>query len=101
MFPPPTTTATSTPSACTRSTCSAMALMRSGSAPYSRSPISASPESFRRMRSKAAEALLLAHLITTEAPDHDVLARLRRGGRAQVLDRLAAVLLAVHVLLVQ
>src|SRR3954469_4743630 len=101
MLPPPTTTATSTPSACTRSTCLAMALMRSGSAPYSRSPMSASPESFRRMRSKAAEALLLAHLVAREPADHDVLTRLRRRGRAQVLDRLTAVLVLVHVLLVQ
>src|SRR3954467_14999398 len=101
MLPPPTTTATSTPSAWTRSTCSAMALMRSGSAPYSRAPISASPESFRRMRSNAAEALLLAHLVAREAADHDVLAGLRSRGRAQVLDRLPAVLVGVHVLLVQ
>src|SRR4051794_38024981 len=101
MLPPPTTTATSTPSACTRRTCSAMASMRSGSAPYSRSPMSASPESFRRMRSKAAEALLLAYLISGEPADHDVLAGLRRRGRAQVLDRLAGVLVAVHVLLVE
>src|SRR3954454_17131361 len=101
MLPPPTTTATSTPSAWTRSTCSAIALMRSGSAPYSRSPMSASPESFRRMRSNAAEALLLADLVAREATDHDVLACLRRRGRPHVLDRLAAVLVLVHVLLVQ
>src|SRR3954447_12108609 len=101
MLPPPTTTATSTPSACTRSTCLAMALMRSGSAPYSRSPISASPESFRRMRSNADDALLLAELVPGEPADHDVLPRLRRRGRAQVLDRLTAVLALVHVLLVQ
>src|SRR3954451_12711270 len=101
MLPPPTTTATSTPSACTRSTCLAMALMRSGSAPYSRSPISASPESFRRMRSNADDALLLAELVPSEPADHDVLTRLRCRGRAQVLDRLTAVLVLVHVLLVQ
>src|SRR3954463_14299735 len=101
MLPAPTTTATSTPPACPRRPCSAMASMRSGSAPYSRSPMSASPESFRRMRSKAAEALLLAYLISGEPADHDVLAGLRRRGRAQVLDRLAGVLVAVHVLLVQ
>src|SRR3954451_3722420 len=114
MLPPPTTIATSTPRSHTRCTSAAIAAMRSASAPYSALPISASPESFRRMRLKAGRApsaegcalssklsLRLADLEASEAPDHDVLTRLRRGGRAQVLDRLAAVLVLVHVLLLE
>src|SRR5207342_1237009 len=79
----------------------AMRSICSGSVPYSRSPIRASPESFNRIRVKAAEAkapLLLPHL---EASEADVLARLGRDLRAQVLDRLALVLVLVEVLLVQ
>src|SRR3712207_2152271 len=60
------------------------------------------------MRLKAAAPLsakaalaLLAHLKAREAADDDVLARLRGRRRAQVLDRLAAVLVAVDVLLVE
>src|SRR4051794_9697900 len=108
MLPPPTTTATSTPRSCWRRTCSAIAAMRTGSAPYARSPISASPESFSSIRLKAGPASasatrsgLLADLVAREAADHDVLAGLRRRGRAQVLDGLAAVLVLVHVLLVE
>src|SRR5439155_26586529 len=52
MFPAPTTIATSTPWSRTAVTCRATAVTRSGSVPYSSSPISASPESFRRMRLK-------------------------------------------------
>src|SRR3954447_3908408 len=119
MLPTPTTTAISTPRACTRRTCSARAAMRSGSAPYSSGPISASPDSLRRIRLKAGAGsppassratsgprrgwgpLLAAHLEAGEAADDHVLAGLRSGGRAQVLDRLALVLVLVHVLLVQ
>ena len=46
----PTTIATSTPASCTCVTWRATAATRSGSVPYSRLPISASPESFSRMR---------------------------------------------------
>src|SRR5947208_14692495 len=104
MLPPPTTIATSTPRRHTRCTSAAMAAIRSASAPYSALPIRASPESFSRTRLKAGRAPsvegcpanprlgLFAYLIPGEAADHDVLARLRRGGRAQVLDALAAVL---------
>src|SRR3954471_7780579 len=126
MLPPPTTTATSTPRSCCLRTWSAIAAMRAGSAPYSRSPISASPDSFNRMRLKAGSASvmlsrsasvrtrrgrpkcwqcgalnLLADLEPGEAPDHDVLACLRGGRRAQALDRLPRGLVRVHVLLVQ
>src|SRR4051812_37419123 len=80
--------------------------MRVGSAPYSRSPISASPDSFKRTRRKAGcpfcdSGLLLAHLEAREAPDDYVLAG--RGGDLgpQLLDRLRLVLLLVHVLLIQ
>src|SRR3954449_5333761 len=123
MLPPPTTTATSTPRACTRRTCSAIAAIRSLSAPYSSGPISASPDSLRRMRAKAGSppaagstssraisgasarpppsGAFLAHLEAREAPDDDVLAGLRGRGGAQVLDRLAAVLVVVDVRLVE
>src|SRR4051812_38069278 len=114
MLPPPTTIATSTPRSHTRCTSAAIAAMRSASAPYSALPISASPESFRRMRLKAGRApsaegcalssklsLRLADLEASEAPDHDVLTRLRRGGSAELLDALAAVLVLVHVLLLE
>src|SRR3954447_16365543 len=82
-FPPPTTIATSTPRSATPCTALAIAAMRAGSAPYSRSPISASPDSFRRTRPNAAcpfcdRGLLLPHLQAREAPDNHVLAG--RGG---------------------
>src|SRR5204863_4579248 len=97
MLPPPTTIAISTPRRQTRCTSAAMAAMRSASAPYSALPIRASPESFRRMRLKAGRApsvegcafsalsLRLADLEAREAPDHDVLAGLRRGGRPEIV----------------
>src|SRR5438128_4966756 len=114
MLPPPTTIAISTPRWDTRCTSAAIAAMRSASAPYSALPISASPDSFSRTRLKAGCApsvegcalksvlgLRLADLEAREAADHDVLAGLRGGGRSEVLDRLAAVLVLVHVLLLQ
>src|SRR5919201_1915752 len=52
MFPAPTTIAISTPSAWTAMISSAMASIVARSIPYSRSPISDSPESFNRMRWK-------------------------------------------------
>src|SRR5205814_2875145 len=98
MLPPPTTIATSTPRSATRCTCSAMAAIRSGSAPYSSDPMRASPESLRRMRRKAGlpsstALLLLAYRVAGEAADHHVLAGLGRDVLAQLLDRLAVVLL--------
>src|SRR6266508_3780253 len=56
MFPPPTTIAVSTPLRCTSAISAATTATRAGSMPYSRSPISASPDSFRRMR-RNGEAL--------------------------------------------
>src|SRR3954468_18825373 len=99
MLPPPTTMAISTPRCETFLTSAAILRIRTGSAPYSRSPISASPESFRRMRPKAAPSGgagaaassaigLTADLEAREATDHDVLAGARRDLGAQVLDRL-------------
>src|SRR5919201_53435 len=52
MFPAPTTIAISTPSAWTATISSATASIVARSIPYSRSPISDSPESFSRMRRK-------------------------------------------------
>src|SRR3954469_19474639 len=134
MLPPPTTTEICTPRCWTRRTWSAIRAIRSGSAPYSSGPIRASPESFRRTRSKAGGALscaptssraisrrardagphrqaavkarrrpssLGAHLEAGEAADHDVLAGLGGGRGAELLDRLPAVLVGIHVRLVE
>src|SRR6266540_1279220 len=53
MLPPPTTIAISTPLRCTSTISSAIASIVGRSMPYSRSPMSASPDSFSRMREKA------------------------------------------------
>src|SRR3989304_3882477 len=54
MFPAPTTMASSSPSPCTATISRASAATVSGSSPYSRSPIRASPESLSRRRRKAS-----------------------------------------------
>src|SRR5687768_18547836 len=105
MLPAPTTTAISTPWARTSPTWVATRSIWAGSVPYSRSPISASPESFSRTRLKrgsgAKAGLLLPNLEAGEAGDADVLAGLRGDVRAQVLDRLALVFLLIEMLLVE
>src|SRR5829696_4393095 len=105
MLPAPTTIATSTSCARTSRTWLAIRSICAGSVPYSRSPIRASPEIFSSMRLNRAEAngrtLLLPHLEAREAGDAYVLARLGRDLGAQVLDRLALVLLLVEVLLIE
>src|SRR5215207_1479414 len=103
MLPPPCTTATSTPRSCTPLICAAMALTRSGSVPYSRSPMSASPDSFRRMRSKAGRftGALRPDREAGEAADDDVLAGRAGELGAQLLDRLAVVLVGIDVLLLE
>src|SRR4051794_41033738 len=83
-----------------------MAAIRAASAPYSRSPISASPDSFRRTRPNAAcpfcdSGLLLSHLEAHEATDDHVLVGGRGHLRPQLLDCLGLVLLLVDVLLVE
>src|SRR3954468_19445737 len=107
MLPPPTTIATSTPRSVTCFTAAAMAAMRAGSAPSSSPPSSASPDIFSRTRRKAAlpllvapssaTGLLLSHLEAGEAPDHHVLAGAGGDLGAQLLDRLAVVLVLVDV----
>src|SRR5918995_2321783 len=52
MFPPPTTTETSTPASCTATISAAIAWTVRRSTPYSRPPRSASPESLSRTRRK-------------------------------------------------
>src|SRR4029450_1684104 len=52
MFPAPTTIASSVPGSCTANTSCAISTTGPGSMPYSRSPRSASPESFRSTRLK-------------------------------------------------
>src|SRR5437588_2099279 len=107
MLPPPTTIATSTPRRWTAATSWAIAWIRIGSAPYSRSPISASPESFsstRRYAGAAARegsccAVSATDLEPREPADHHVLSGFRRERLAELLDRLAGVLVLVDVLL--
>src|ERR1700722_3263297 len=115
MLPAPTTIATSTPWPRTSLTCRATLATRAGSVPNSSEPISASPDSFNRIRlnaeaiSAAAYPLaftangqgLLAYREPRKAADHDVLAG--RGGQlvAQLLDGLAVELGVVHLLLEQ
>src|SRR5947209_4691823 len=109
MLPPPTTIATSTPRRCTSATSRAMAWTRSGSVPYSRSPISASPESFSSTRRNAAgrEADVSCCAVSAtdrepgKATDHHILTRLAGKRRAELLDRPTAVLVLVDVLLAE
>src|ERR1035441_1460592 len=110
MFPAPTTIATSTPWSRTALTCRATAATRSGSVPYSSSPISASPESFSSMRLKAGAIAgqslyppksLLAYGEAREPADDHILAGGRRELIAQLLDGPAIELGVVHLLLEQ
>src|SRR5215217_6609572 len=111
MLPAPTTTQTSTPRPCTRAIWRATAWIRSGSAPYSWLPSSASPDSLIRTRRKAGASSPVVAVATgsgsvangepREAADHDVLARLGGKRGADLLDRAAFVLLAVDVRLLE
>src|ERR687898_149564 len=111
MFPPPTTTATSTSRSLTRFTVRAIACRRFGSTPYSSPPSRASPDSFSSTRLKAGLPLcsaiarrifvLVADLKPGEPADHHVLTGLGGQVCAQLLDRAALVAVGVHVLLVQ
>src|SRR5436309_1852968 len=87
-----------------------MAATRSGSVPYSSSPMSASPESFRSRRRKAGAPLggpftamegSVTDLEAREAAYHHVFSSLAGQRRSQLLDSPAAVLLGVDVLLAQ
>src|SRR5947209_14931219 len=107
MLPPPTTIATSTPRRWVVATSVAIAVTQSGSVPYSRSPIRASPESFSRIRRNTGGAMSGAAGVSAadgkpgKATHHDVLAGLGGQFGAQLLDRPAAVLVLVDVLLAQ
>src|SRR5918992_4370695 len=101
MLPAPSTTATSTPRSCRPLIWRATLRTTSGSVPYSRSPIRASPESFSRMRLKAGSANSGAYGKAGEAADDHVLPRRARQLLAYLLDRLALVLVAVDVRLVE
>src|SRR3954447_1166697 len=79
-----------------------------GSVPYSRDPMSDSPESFRRIRLKAGSApmagkslFVFANGEACEACDLDVLAGLRSELGAELLDRLARVAVGVDVRLLE
>src|SRR5579871_5677620 len=103
MLPPPGTIASCTPESTTPRTAAAIATTRSGSVPYSRSPISASPESFRRTRENTGPGMsgLFADHEARETPDHDVLAGRRGDLVRELADRLAVVLVGVDVGLVE
>src|SRR4051794_1869978 len=103
MLPAPSTTAIWTPRSCTVLSWSAMDPTVAGSVPYSSGPISASPESLIRTRLKTGSSLtrLRAHREAGEAADHDVLAGGAGEVGAQLLDRLALVLVRVDVRLVE
>src|SRR5258708_18940623 len=68
MLPPPITRHSSTPSACTDWTSSAMRETISGSRPYSRPPISASPDTFSRTRRYLRSADIRPTLIRLAEP---------------------------------
>src|SRR6202161_2417090 len=92
MLPAPTTIATSTPWSRTAATWRATPATRAGSVPKSSSPISASPESFSRMRLKAgaiaAEPIrargLLAYGEAGKPADYNILT----GGCGQLVTQL-------------
>src|SRR6476646_5094648 len=108
MFPAPTTSAISTPRFATPCTWPAMRSTRSGSVPYSRPPIRASPDSFSSTRLNAGSsatartsyALFPDHK-PGEAGDPHVLAGPRRDLGAQFLDRLAVVGVGPNMFLLQ
>src|SRR5579862_4416694 len=110
MLPPPTTMAISTPRRWTEATSEAIACTHSGSVPYSSWPINASPESFSSTRRKTGGRLCAASprcavsatdREAREPPHDDVLAGLGGQLGPQLVDRLAAVLVLVDVLLAQ
>src|SRR5215213_5100383 len=103
MFPAPSTTATWTPRSVRPWIWRASWRTTSGSVPYSRSPIRASPESLSRIRLKTGSAtgLLSPDGESREAADDHVLPGRARQLRPQLLDRLAVVLVGVDVHLVE
>src|SRR3954451_7949846 len=108
MLPAPSTIAISTPRSCPRLISSATSRSRVRSVPYSRSPMSDSPDSLSRIRRKMGagpsvtrRGRSLADREPREAPDHDVLAGLGRQVGAHLLDRARLVLVLVDVLLVE
>src|SRR5512132_3353920 len=112
MLPAPTTTAISTSRERVLPSCSAIRSTREASVPYSRSPISASPESFRRTRWNfgSSKAIALAARgpglfppdpEVGKARDAHVLAGLVDDVLPHLLDRLALVLVDVDVLLLE
>src|SRR6266436_2154915 len=68
MLPPPITKHNSTPSACTGAISSAIRASIPGSRPYSRAPISASPETFNRTRRYLRSADMRPMLIRSDDP---------------------------------
>src|SRR5476651_1532391 len=92
MFPPPTTTAIETPSACTAAISFAITVVVSTST-LPPLPANASPESFRRTRRKAgAGKALLAECELGEAADRHLLAQHARHAVDQLADRHRVVL---------
>src|SRR5687768_13851364 len=110
MLPPPTTIAISTPPSLASAICAAISRVTSGSIPYCRDPISASPESFSSTRRYAGAPMVrsstsgglfvnavgggLADRHPDEARDPDVLAE----QRDLLGDQVAHLLVGVAVL---
>src|ERR671910_2788932 len=103
MLPAPSTTATWTSRSVRPWIWRASWRTTSGSVPYSRSPISASPESLSRIRLKTGSGTSPSGPDgeAREAADDHVLARRARQLRPELLDRLAVVLVGVDVDLVE
>src|SRR5215210_5719254 len=103
MFPAPSTTATWTSRSVRPWIWRASWRTTSGSVPYSRSPIRASPESLSRIRLKTGSATGPSGPDgeSGEAADDDVLPGRARELGPQLLDRLALVLVRVDVHLVE
>src|SRR5687767_273583 len=74
MFPPPTTSAISTPVSRMEAISSVRLATTPGSIPNPRSPARASPESLRTMRRKR-RPVLRSDLVAGESPDDDVFAK--------------------------
>src|SRR5271157_1338631 len=87
MFPPPMTTAISTPVSLTPFTCPAMSLMVSGSIPYPSFPMRASPLSLRRILLYAILCVdRLSQLVPDESPHHYIFPHLRDQVFKEILD---------------
>src|SRR4051812_35363827 len=86
MLPPPITTATSTPVARTSTSSRATASTVSASRPYSRGPMSASPDSLRTTRENAGAARTASGAATASASSRATVLGDRVPGVVEDLD---------------